>query len=65
MRRVVLRISSLAKLGLLGAMIGMGLALSARSSGAEWARVAGLLLLMGGAALYAIERIRAARRPRD
>ena len=65
MRRVVLRISGLAKLGLLGAMIGMGLALYARSSGAEWARVAGLLLLLGGAALYAIERIRAARRTRD
>ena len=65
MRRVVLRISGLAKLGLLGAMIGMGLALYARSSGAEGARVAGLLLLMGGAALYAIERIRGARRRRE
>ena len=64
-RRVVLHISGLAKLGLTAAMIGVALALYARNGGAEWARTAGLLLLMGGAGLYAIERIRAWRRPRD
>jgi len=65
MRKIVLRISGLAKLGLLAAMVGVGLAIWARDSGPEWASVAGGVLLMGGAALYAIERFRALRRPRD
>ena len=64
-RRVVLRSSGLAKLGLLAARTGMGLALYARSSGADWARAAGMLLLFGGAGLYAIGRIRGGRRPRE
>ena len=65
MRRIVLRISALAKLGLLSAMIGMALSLYARSSGAEWARIAGALMLFGGAGLYLIERSRAWRRRHD
>ena len=77
MRRIVLRVSGLAKLGLLTAMTGVALALYARSSGAgsgagsdaesgtEWARIAGLLMIFGGAGLYLIERLRAWRRRHD
>ena len=65
MRRIVLRISGLAKLGLLTAMIGVALALYARTSGAEWARIAGVLMLFGGAGLYLTERLRAWRRRHD
>ena len=57
-RRVVVRISGIAKLGLLAAMVGVGLALWARQGGPEWARVTGGVLLLGGAAVYVIERIR-------
>ena len=64
MRKVVLRITGLAKAGLLGAMTGMALLLYARDGGAEWARITGALLLFGGGALYFIERLRAWRRPR-
>ena len=62
-RRIVVRISGLAKLGLLAAMVGVGLALWARQGGPEWARIAGGVLLFGGAAVYVIERFRSWRRP--
>jgi hypothetical protein len=63
-RRIVLRISGLAKLGLTAAMVGVGLGLWARQGGPDWARVAGGVLLIGGAAVYVIERLRFWRRPR-
>ena len=64
MRKIVLRISGLAKLGLTAAMVGVGLSLWARDAGPEWATVTGGVLLFGGAALYLIERYRALLRRR-
>ena len=61
-RKIVLRISGLAKLGLTAAMVGVALALWARQGGPGWARVAGGILLFGGAGLYLIERFRFWRR---
>ena len=64
-RRIVLKLSGLAKFGLLCAMTGIALALWARDDGPLWARAASGVLTLGGAALYAIARLRAWRRPRD
>jgi len=64
-RRIVLKLSGMAKFGMLSAMTGIALALWARDDGPLWARAAGAVLLFGGAALYAIARLRAWRRPRD
>ena len=64
-RRVVFRLTPLAKGAVTVAMIGAALSLYGRSSGNATVNTIGSVLLFGGALVYLIERVRAARSPRD
>ena len=61
MRKIVLRISPLAKLAVTAAMIGVALSVYARLRGNVWLNGVGMALLFGGALTYLIERFRSRR----
>ncbi|MHC4848725.1 MAG: hypothetical protein ACYTEG_09755 [Planctomycetota bacterium] len=65
MRKIVIRISPIAQLALLAAMIGAGLSLYGKLQGVDWANGVGTALLFGGAIVYLIERYRSLRSRRD
>jgi hypothetical protein len=64
-RKIVIRISPIAQLALLAAMIGAGLSLYGKLQGVDWANGVGTALLFGGAIVYLIERYRSLRSRRD
>ncbi|MHC4955305.1 MAG: hypothetical protein ACYTGZ_15735 [Planctomycetota bacterium] len=64
-RRIVLRISKLAKIALLVTIVGMVLVIYGRQTGKSWPVIPGNIAVFGGAAVYLIERFRGRGRRRD
>jgi hypothetical protein len=64
-RKIVIRLSPIAKIALTAAMIGAGLSLYGKLQGVDWANGVGTALLFGGAIVYLIERYRSLRSRRD
>ncbi|MEM8884997.1 MAG: hypothetical protein AAGD14_13075 [Planctomycetota bacterium] len=64
-RRVVIRLSTLAKIAVTTAMIGAAVSLYGRQTGNGAVNAVGSVMLFGGAIVYLIERVRSSRRPRD
>lgn len=64
MVRVVIRLSPLAWAGLLLAVPGVALGLYGQLADVEWPRAPSLLLVVVGAVLYAIARVRMVRKAR-
>ena len=65
MRRVVIRLSKVALAALTVAMIGAAISLYGKMQGHHTANVVGSVMLFGGAIVYVIERLRAARQKLD
>ena len=65
MRKVVIRLSPVAKAAVTVAIVGAGLSLYGRMQGVDWANGVGTALLFGGAIVYLIERFRSLRSKRN
>ena len=64
-RRIVIRLSGIAKAALTTAMVGVAMALYGREKGIDWVNATGGVLLLVGALTYLIERSRSWTRRRD
>ena len=64
-RRIVIRLSGIAKAALTTAMVGVAMALYGREKGIDWVNATGGVLLLVGALAYLIERSRSWTRRRD
>jgi drug/metabolite transporter (DMT)-like permease len=62
--KVVIRLSPLAWAGLFIAVLGVALGLYGQLADVEWPRAPSLLLVIVGAVLYAIARVRMVRKAR-
>ncbi|MHC4937765.1 MAG: hypothetical protein ACYTHK_02195 [Planctomycetota bacterium] len=65
MRKIVIRLSPIAKIAATVAMVGCALALYGKMQGVDWANGVGTALLFGGAIVYLIERFRSLRSKRN
>lgn len=64
MVKIVIRLSPLAWVGLFIAVLGVALGLYGQLAGVDWPRAPSMLLVIVGAVLYAIARVRMIRRAR-